>query len=84
MGPGRAALFATAYNTAMDELATMFIADCDENGDKTLEYAKTKRDDLIRSIVGEENFVPFERAYGSAYMDELRRVRIMQEESRNG
>ena len=84
LGPGRAALFATAYNTAMDELATMFIADCDENGDKTLEYAKTKRDDLIRSIVGEENFVPFERAYGSAYMDELRRVRIMQEESRNG
>ena len=81
LGPGRAALFATAYNSAMDELATMFIADADENGDKTLEYAKTKRDELIRSIVGEENFVPFERAYGQAYMDELRRVRLMQEQS---
>ena len=41
-------------------------------------------DDLIRSIVGEANFVPFERAYGEAYMDELRRIRLMQEESRNG
>lgn len=82
LGPGRAALFATAYNTAMDELATLFVADCDENGDKTLEYAKAKRDELILSIVGEENFVPFERAYGSAYMDELRRIRLMQAASK--
>ena len=78
LGPGRAALFASAYNSAMEELATLFVDDCDENGDKTLEYAKAKRDELIRSIVGDENFVPFERAYGAAYIDELHRIRLMQ------
>ena len=82
LGPGRAALFATAYITAMDELATLFVDDCVQMGDKTLEYAKQKRDDLILSIVGEENFVPFERAYGAAYIDELRRTRLMQEASK--
>ena len=78
LGPGRAALFASAYNSAMEDLATLFVDDCDQNGDRSLEYAKAKRDEKILSIVGEENFVPFDRAYGAAYMDELHRIRILQ------
>lgn len=81
MGPGRAAAFATAYNEAMETLAGLYISDCDDNGDKSLVYAKAKRDELIRSIVGPDNFVPFDLAYGKAYMDELKRVRIMQDKT---
>ena len=78
MGPGRAAAFATAYHEAMEELAGLYVDDCDQNGDKRIEYAKSKRDEAIRKIVGEENFVEFDRAYGEAYMDELKRIRIME------
>ena len=75
LGPGRAAAFRDAYLGAMEELATLFIEDAD--GDVRLEYAKAKRDEAIRRIVGDELFVPFDQAYGQAYMDELKRVRIM-------
>lgn len=79
MGPGRADAFRKAYCDAMDELAGMFIEDVDENGDKQIEYAKTKRDEVIRKIVGDENFVPFDRSYGWAYMDELMRIRVKED-----
>ena len=79
MGPGRAEAFRAAYCAAMDELAGMFIDDAEENGDKQLEFAKTKRDEVIRKIVGEENFVPFDRSYGWAYMDELMRIRTRED-----
>ena len=79
MGPGRAEAFRAAYCAAMDELAGMFIEDADENGDKQLEVAKDKRDKVIRQIVGEENFVPFDRSYGWAYMDELMRIRTRED-----
>ena len=78
LGPGRAAAFAEAYGKAMDDLATLFITDCDENNDKQLVYAKAKRDELIRSIVGEKNFQPFDRCYGNAVMDELKKIRVME------
>lgn len=81
MGPGRAADFATAYNSAMEELADLYVSDCDEHGDKRIDYAKGKRDELIRRIVGEDNFVSFDKAYGEAYMDELKRIRVMQEKT---
>lgn len=81
MGPGRAAAFSKAYHEAMEELAGLYVDDCDENGDKHIDYAKGKRDALIRRIVGDENFVPFDRAYGAAYMDELRRIRVRQRET---
>lgn len=81
MGPGRAAAFSQAYHEAMEELAGLYVDDCDENGDKHIDYAKGKRDALIRKIVGDENFVPFDRAYGEAYMDELRRIRVRQRET---
>lgn len=80
MGPGRAAAFRDAYMDAMEELAGMFIDDADKktgNGDRDLTFAKSKRDEAIRKIVGDELFVPFDRDYGSAYIDELRRIRIM-------
>lgn len=79
MGPGRAAMFREAYNNAMEELAELFVDDCDNNGDKKLEYAKAKRDEAILKIVGPENFVPFDYSYGMAYMDELKRIRILKE-----
>lgn len=78
MWPGRSSAFATAYNEAMEWLAELYISDCDENHDKQLAYAKGKRDELIRSIVGDENFVPFDLVYGQAYMDELKRIRLME------
>lgn len=78
MGPGRAAAFSAAYHEAMEELAGMYIDDADQNGDHHLDYAKAKRDEAIRKIVGEENFVEFDRAYGAAYMDELMRIRVSQ------
>lgn len=81
MGPGRAAAFSQAYHEAMEELAGLYVDDCDENGDRHLDYAKGTRDALIRRIVGDENFVPFDRAYGEAYMDELRRIRVRQQET---
>lgn len=79
MGPGRAAAFANAYNDAMHELAELYVSDCEENRDKQIDYAKGKRDEIIRKIVGDQNFVPFDKTYGLAYMDELRRIRVMQE-----
>ena len=75
MGPGRAAAFAEAYNSAMEELATIYVDD--GNVDGSMEYAKHKRDEVIKKIVGEENFVPFQQAYTDAYMDELKRFRVM-------
>ena len=63
----------------MEELAELFVDDCDNNGDKKLEYAKAKRDEAILKIVGPENFVPFDYSYGMAYMDELKRIRILKE-----
>ena len=77
MGPERAKRFDAAYKEAMDELAGLFLDDADENHDKSLTYAKVSRDDLIRKIVGPDLFVPFDQIYGDAYIDELRRVRII-------
>ena len=78
MGPGRAAAFAQAYSEAMNELAGLFLDDARENGDAGIDYAKGKRDQLIRRIVGEDNFIPFDRFYAPVYVDELRRVRSLQ------
>lgn len=84
MGPGRAESFRRAYVTAIDELAGMFVDDAGarpSEGDREIVYAKAKRDEIIRKIVGEENFVPFDLSYGAAYMDELKRIRIMKGET---
>ena len=78
LGPGRAAAFANAYNDAIEQLAQLYVDDADKHKDKHIDYAKGTRDELIRRIVGEENFVPFDRAYGEAWIDELKRIRVMQ------
>ena len=83
LGPGRAAAFAEAYGRAMEGLAALYIDDCNENRDKQLDYAKGKRDALILSIVGEANFVPFDKCYGEAVIDELRRIRVVEEKGEN-
>lgn len=82
MGPGRAAAFANNYNEALEFLTTLFISDCEKNNDKQIDYAKGKRDEIILKIVGKENFVPFDTMYGAAYMDELRRIRAINDASR--
>lgn len=84
MGPGRAAAFANAYNDAMQNLADLYVSDCEENRDKQIDYAKGKRDEIIRKIVGEQNFVPFDKTYGLAQFDELRRIRVIQEGPADG
>ena len=81
MGATRAAKFANCYNDAINELAGMYIDDCDSNGDKGIEYAKGKRDEIMSRFMGDA-FVPFDAAYGYAYVDELKRLRVMQEKSR--
>lgn len=78
LGPGRAAAFAQAYGDAMEQLATLYIYDCDKNKDKGLDYAKGTRDRIIKAIVGEDNFVPFDKSYGYAVMDELKRIRVIE------
>ena len=78
MGPGRAAAFANAYHEAMEQLAGLYLDDAGDNKDPGIDYAKGTRDELIRRIVGEENFVPFDAFYGAAYVDELRRVRSIE------
>lgn len=84
LGPGRAAAFSDAYGRAMEQLATLYIDDCDKNKDKGLDYAKGTRDRIIKAIVGEDNFVPFDKSYGTAVMDELRRIRIIEGRTDNG
>lgn len=79
MGPGRAAAFIEAWHEALNELADLYVTDADENHDNEISYSKGTRDEVIRRIVGEENFVPFDRAYGQAYIDELHRVRVLEQ-----
>lgn len=77
MGARRSAQFAEEYNNAMNWLSELYVVDADKNRDEKLTYAKAKRDDLIRSIVGEENFVPFDLCYGEAYEDELKKIKAL-------
>ena len=68
LGPGRAQAFCQTYGEVMDELAGLYVEDGTEDGDE-----------LIKSIIGPENFKPFDEAYGRAYMDEAKRIRVMRE-----
>ena len=78
LGPGRAAAFANAYHEALDDLAELYLAD----KDKAMDYGKGKRDEVIRKITGDENFVPYDRFYGDTYLDELKRVRTLLKEDK--
>ena len=61
LGSGRAEEFCKAYIRYMNEMAVMVCED--QKGDREFVYAKTKIDGRIRSIVGEDNFVPWEGRY---------------------
>lgn len=61
MGAGRAPDFCVAYIEAMNTMAKLVVEDQLE--DNEFWYAKSKIDEKIRAIVGEENFVPWERRY---------------------
>ena len=76
LGPGRAAAFANAYHEALDDLAELYLQDYQ---DKEMEYGKGKRDEVIRKIMGEANFVPYDRLYGGTYLDELGRIRALEQ-----
>ena len=75
LGPGRAAAFANAFHEALDDLAELYLQDYQ---DKEMEYGKGKRDAVIRKILGEANFVPYDRLYGGTYLDELARIRTLE------
>ena len=75
LGPGRAAAFANAFHEALDDLAELYLQDYQ---DKEMEYGKGKRDEVIRKILGEANFVPYDRLYGGTYLDELERIRALE------
>ena len=75
LGPGRAAAFANAYHEALDDLAELYLQDYQ---DKEMEYGKGKRDEVIRKIMGEANFVPYDRLYGGTYLNELGRIRALE------
>ncbi len=81
LGPGRAAAFANAYHDALDDLAELYLQDYN---DKEMAYGKGKRDEVIRKILGEDNFVPYDRLYGGTYLDELGRVRALENEDKKG
>lgn len=81
MGPGRSAAFREAYNRSVETLAHLFLDDYEDNKDAQIDYAKGTRDEIIKKIVGEENFIPFDRAYGEAWIDELKRIRIAKQQT---
>lgn len=62
LGPGRARDFCIAYISTMNDMARMVVDD--QKDDREFIYSKTKIDEQILSIVGPENFKPWEERYG--------------------
>lgn len=60
MGPSRAKAFADAFSSALKEIATMTVQD--GKSDKQLWFTKTKLDERLKQICG-ENFQPWEERY---------------------
>lgn len=61
MGKGRAADFGAAYMQAIHEISKLTIEDSKD--DPELVYSREKLDQRIKSIVGEDNFEPWEERY---------------------
>lgn len=61
MGPGRAKAFVEHMILAEDEISKMFVED--SKCDSAIEYSKVTLDRVIKDIVGEDNFVPFDERY---------------------
>ena len=62
MGAGRALDFLNAYKTAFNTICKMITEDSKDDPD--IQYSTYKVDKRLRSIVGEENFEPWEKRYG--------------------
>ena len=62
LGAGRAREFGEAFCRAVDEIAELVVTDSKD--DREIVYAKHIIDTRIASIVGEQNFVPFDVRYG--------------------
>ena len=62
MGKGRAEAFCLAYMKAANEMSQLMHDD--QKDDPDFEYAQAKIDQRIRSIIGDEIFVPWEVRYG--------------------
>lgn len=60
MGPTRAKAFADAFSSSLNEIATMTVQD--GKSDKQLWFTKTKLDERLKQICG-ENFQPWEERY---------------------
>jgi uncharacterized protein YdiU (UPF0061 family) len=60
-GPVRAAKFLAAMAEAAADMSDLIIEDTNDT-----EYSRTKIDNELRSIVGEENFTPWEERYKAA------------------
>lgn len=61
MGPSRAALFERTYSNNYANLCRLLM---DDEDDPELTYSTSDIDRRLRSIVGEENFVPWDERYG--------------------
>lgn len=55
--------FSAYYIEAMNSMARMVVDD--QKDDKEFVYSKAKIDEQILSIVGPENFKPWEKRYGN-------------------
>ena len=64
MGAGRAKAFVQAMIDNANEIGQLTLQDAKD--DQTLAYTKEVVDRRIRAIVGDENFVPWDKRYGQA------------------
>lgn len=74
MGPKRAPEFCRNFIDALNWLSGLYVDDCDSNKDKQIEYAKGKRDEVMKKFMGDA-FSSFDDAYGNVYFDEGKRIR---------
>lgn len=61
MGPGRAELFARTYSNNYANMCKLLM---DDEDDPELTYSTSDIDRRLRSIVGEQNIVPWDERYG--------------------
>ena len=62
LGAGRAKEFGETFCRVVNEIAELVIDD--SKSDREIVYAKHVIDTRLASIVGDENFVPFDQRYG--------------------
>lgn len=62
LGAGREREFGEAFCRACNEISELVVED--SKSDREIVYAKHTLDTRIASIVGEQNFVPFDERYG--------------------